>query len=245
MFGVHRNVLDFYKKDKNFKKLGFMKSMILLLLLVTSMMVAQNGIEKNLGDFTDLKTYRGLQVELIKSDSPKVIIEGNKASSVTVTNKNGVLKISMKIENTFSSDEVMVYLHYSNPISVIDANEGSNIFSDEEIAQDRVEVRAQEGARIKLELKAKNVEVVASTGGYINLSGNSVSQDVRVNTGGIYKGAGLKTEHTKVNAATGGNAEIFASKSLDANASTAGIIDIEGSPEQVTKKESTGGNIND
>jgi hypothetical protein len=182
---------------------------------------------------------------LIKSESPKLIIEGNKASSVTIKNANGVLKLSLKIENTFSSDEVMVYLHYSEPISVIDGNEGSNIYSDELIKQERLVVRAQEGARIKLELDVKSLEVATSTGGYINLIGKSESQDVKANTGGIYKGSMLKTEHTKINAATGGNAEIFASKSVDAKASTAGIIDIEGDPEQVSRKESTGGNIND
>ncbi len=215
------------------------------MLLATSAAMAQDRIEKNLGDFTHLKTYRGLQVEMIQSESPKLIIEGNKASSVTVKNANGVLKLSLEIENTFSSDEVMVYVHYSDPISVIDANEGSNIYSDAVIEQDRVEVRAQEGARIKLELDVKTVEVVTVTGGYINLSGQAESQDVKANTGGIYKGARLKTEHTKINVATGGNAEIYASKSVDAKASTAGIIDIEGDPEQVSRKESTGGNIND
>ena len=222
-----------------------MKKILIMLLLVSTAAVAQDRIEKNLGDFSEVKTYRGLQVELIKSDSPKLIIEGNKASSVTVKNNNGVLKLSLKIENTFSSDEVMVYVHYTNPITVIDANEGSNIYSDETLLQDRVEVRAQEGARIKLELDVKNVEVVASTGGYINLSGKAESPAARANTGGILKAARLKTEHTKINAATGGNAEVYASKSIDANASTAGIIDIEGDPEQVSRNESTGGNIND
>ncbi len=221
-----------------------MKRVLIMLLFATTAVMAQDRIEKNLGDFTEVKTLRGLQVELIKSDRPKLIIEGNKASSVTFKNSNGVLKLSMKIENTFSSDEVMVYLHYSDPLLVVDGNEGSNVYSDEVMEQERIEVRAQEGARIKLELDVKSAEVVTSTGGYINLSGKAESQDVKANTGGIYKGARLKTEHTKINAATGGNAEVYASKSIDARASTAGIIDIEGDPEQVTRNESTGGNIN-
>ncbi len=221
-----------------------MKKVFIMLFFLTTAIAAQNRIEKNLGDFKEVKAYRGLQVELIKSDSPKLIAEGNKASSVTVKNNNGVLKLSLEIENTFSSDEVMVYLHYSEPISVVDGNEGSNIFSDEVLDQERIEVRAQEGARIKLELDAKNVEVVTSTGGYINLSGKAESQEVRTNTGGIYKGGRLKTENTKVNAATGGNAVVYASKSIDAKASTAGTIDIDGDPEQVSMNESTGGNIN-
>ena len=215
------------------------------MVLATAGVVAQDRIEKNLGDFSELKTYRGLQIELIESDSPKIVIEGNKASSVTVKNVNGLLKISMKIEGTFSSDEVMTYLYYSDPISLIDANEGSNIYSDNAIKQDKVEVRAQEGARIKLDLDVQKVEVVTATGGYINLSGSAESQEVRANTGGIYKGADLKTKETTISAATGGNAEIYATNSVDAKASTAGIIDIKGDPEKVTKKESTGGNIND
>ena len=51
-----------------------------------------------------------------------------------------------------------------------------------------------------------------------------------------------KIDGSKV-AGTGGNAEIYASTSVDAKASTAGNIEILGDPEQVTKKESTGGNI--
>jgi hypothetical protein len=227
------------------KKGRIMKKIMILMVLATAGVVAQDRIEKNLGDFNELKTYRGLQVELIESDSPKIVIEGNKASSVTVKNVNGLLKISMKIENTFSSDEVMTYLYYSDPISLIDANEGSNIYSDNTIKQDRVEVRAQEGARIKLDLDVKKVEVVTATGGYINLSGTAESQEARANTGGIYKGADLKTKEATISVATGGNAEIFATKIVDAKASTAGIIDIKGDPEKVTRKESTGGNIND
>lgn len=222
-----------------------MKKIIIVMLLVTAGVAAQDRIEKNLGDFKELKVYRGLQVELIESDSPKIIIEGNKASSVTVKNINGVLKISMKIENTFSSDEVMTYLYYSEPITLIHANEGSNVFSDKEIKQDRLEVVAQEGAKVKLELDVRELDISAATGGYINLKGKADSQKVKANTGGIYKGADLESIDTRVSTATGGNAVVFATKSLDAKASTAGIIDIKGDPENVTKKESTGGNIND
>lgn len=222
-----------------------MKRMFLVLLLVGSATMAQERIEKNLGDFSEVKTYRGLQVEMIKSESSKLIIEGNKSSSVTFKNVNGVLKLSLKIENTFSSDDVMVYLHYSDAIKIVDANEGSNIYSDEVIQQEKIEVKAQEGARIKLKLDVKKVEVVSATGAYINLKGSCEDLQVKVNTGGIYKGIDLKAQSTKANAATGGNAEVYAEKSIDANASTAGTIKIHGNPEQVTRKESTGGNIDD
>ena len=42
-----------------------MKKALFFLLLMTGTLTAQDRIEKNLGDFNVLKTYRGLQVELI------------------------------------------------------------------------------------------------------------------------------------------------------------------------------------
>ena len=216
-----------------------MRIVLLSFLLMASTMLAQDKIEKNLGDFNEVKVYRGLEVELISSDSPKVVIEGEKSSEVVIKNNNGLLKITMNIEGTFSSDDVSVRLYYKDPIRLVDGNEGSYVYSDGELKQEQLEIRAQEGARMKLDVNTTDLKVVAATGGYINLKGKAKVQDVKVHTGGIYKGASMKSENTTVNAGTGGNAEIYASTSVDAKASTAGNIEILGDPEQVTKKEST------
>ena len=218
---------------------------VVLLLLICVPIFAQDKIERNLGDFTKVKSYRGLQIELIKSDQPKIIIDGNKSSHVTVKNDNGTLKISMDLTGTFNSDDVMVYLYYTKDLDLLDANEGSMIYSDQKITQDRLEARAQEGARIKLEFEGRKLEVMSNTGAYINMKGSVEDQDVKVNTGGIYKGERLTAQNTEVNAATGGNAEVFAVKSVDAKANTAGIIKVHGDPEQVSSSESTGGKIKD
>jgi len=218
---------------------------VVLLLLICVPIFAQDKIERNLGDFTKVKSYRGLQIELIKSDQPKIIIDGNKSSHVTVKNDNGTLKISMDLTGTFNSDDVMVYLYYTKDLDLLDANEGSMIYSDQKITQDRLEARAQEGARIKLEFEGRKLKVMSNTGAYVNMKGNVEDQDVKVNTGGIYKGERLTAQNTEVNAATGGNAEVFAVKSVDAKANTAGIIKVHGDPEQVSSSESTGGKIKD
>lgn len=218
---------------------------VILLLLICVPIFAQDKIERNLGDFTKVKSYRGLQIELIKSDQPKIIIDGNKSSHVTVKNDNGTLKISMDLTGTFNSDDVMVYLYYTKDLDLLDANEGSMIYSDQKITQDRLEARAQEGARIKLEFEGRKLEVMSNTGAYVNMKGSVEDQDVKVNTGGIYKGERLTAQNTEVNAATGGNAEVFAVKSVDAKANTAGIIKVHGDPEQVSSSESTGGKIKD
>lgn len=220
-----------------------MKGLVFALMFVTSFCFAQEEITMNLGDFHSLKTYRGLQVELIKSDASKVVIDGNKSSEVTVKNNNGTLKISMSITHTFSADDVMVYLYFKDNINLIDANEGSHIFSDEVLKQDKITCKAQEAGRIKLELDTDQLDVTVVTGGEIKLKGVSKNQNIKANTGGIYKGAALNTEYTNVTSNTGGMAKVTASKLVDASANTGGIINIEGEPEEVKKSESLGGYV--
>jgi hypothetical protein len=172
--------------------------------------MAQEEITMNLGDFHTLKTYRGLQVELIKADAAKLIIDGNRSSEVTVKNNKGTLKISMSISHTFSADDVMVYLYYNDDIDVIDANEGSHIFSDEIIKQEKLTTKSQEAGRIKLEIDTDQLNVTVVTGGQVTLKGSSKNQDVKSNTGGIYKGERLETEYTNVSSYTGGIADVEA-----------------------------------
>ena len=220
-----------------------MKRLVFALMIMSASVVAQEKVTMNLGDFHSLKTFRGLKVELIKADAPKIVIEGNRSSEVTVKNNNGLLKISMSLSHTFSADDVMVYLYYKDNIDLIDANEGSHIFSDEIFKQDKLTTKAQEAGRIKLEIDTDQLNVTVVTGGYVSLKGTSMNQNIKSNTGGIYKGERLETEITTVSAYTGGMADVKASKLIDANASTGGTVSISGEPEEVKKKESLGGYV--
>ena len=224
-------------------KIKSMKILVFILMFISALGIAQEKVTMNLGDFHSLKTYRGLQVELIKADAAQLVIDGKRSSEVTVKNNNGTLKISMSISHTFSADDVMVYLYYKDNIDVIDANEGSYIFSEEILKQEKLTAKAQEAARIKLKIETEQLDVAVVTGGEVNLIGTSKNQNIKSNTGGMYKGEELETEYTQVSSYTGGTASVKASKLVDAIASTGGIISIIGEPEEVKKSESLGGYI--
>ncbi|WKK66024.1 head GIN domain-containing protein [Lutimonas zeaxanthinifaciens] len=220
-----------------------MKKIVFTLMLISSVAMAQEKVTMNVGDFHSLKTYRGLQVEMIKSNESKVVIEGNRSSEVTVKNSNGILRISMSISHTFSADEVMVYLYYKDEVNLIDANEGSYIFSDEVIKQDHVTLKAQEAGRIKLEVETNKVESNAVTGGEVKVKGTTTELDVKANTGGMFRGERLKSENAEVSAGTGGVADVHALKIVNAKATTGGVVSISGDPEEVKKSESLGGYV--
>ena len=171
-----------------------MKKLIIALLLVaTTATYAQET--KAVGDFTEVKVFDRMRVNLIKSSDNKVILKGKDIEDIELINKNGVLKIRMDINKIFDGNETFVEVHYNN-LRVIDANEGAEIVVNELIEQPRIEIRVQEGAQVKVGLEVENAEMRAVTGGIINASGTAKNQNVEVNTGGIYEGKSLETTDT-------------------------------------------------
>jgi hypothetical protein len=225
-----------------------MKNIIYICTLLFSFNAfAQSTITKNLGDFTTLKVYNGIELELIKSKEHKLEITGEKSEIVKVKNVNNTLKLSLPFslipEKNAADGKVLIKLYYNNNIAIIDANEGSTI-TGKEIIQDKLEVNSQERAFINLVVKVKYLDVRASSGGIIKLTGTTKNQNVDVDLYGIYNGFSLKSEfNSTVKAGTGAKAEIFASETLNAKVSFGGSIFYKGNPEVVKDKKVIGGII--
>jgi|TARA_B110000238_G_scaffold159934_1_gene173523 hypothetical protein len=225
-----------------------MKKIFFIGLMMFSLsQVAQTTITKNLGDYTILKVYNGISLELIKSTEAKLVITGKKSEKVKIKNVNNTLKISLPFslnpEDNYADGEVLVILYYSKSLDIIDANEGA-IITGKEIAQEKLEVNAQERAFINLILKVKNLEVRASSGGTIRLSGSVKNQTVDVDLYGVYNGFELETAlNATVKAGTGAKAEIMAGETLNAKVSFGGSIFYKGTPEVVKDKKMIGGII--
>ncbi len=226
-------------KTKPFK----MKNLLLaVFFLSTTFLVAQNPINKNVGDFNEVKVFDLIKVSLVKSDENKVMITGENADDVEIIIKNNLLKVRMKLDRSFDGTKTFVAVHYSD-IKLIDANEGAKVVGNELITQDSIELRAQEGASIIVGLDVDRVTVRAVSGGIIETRGKANTQDITLNTGGIYEGRDFETKNTTVKVRAAGEAEVKASNSVDARITAGGTIDIYGNPKNVTKKQTFGGKI--
>ncbi|MCD6543352.1 MAG: DUF2807 domain-containing protein [Flavobacteriaceae bacterium] len=222
-----------------------MRIILVFLLFVNTVAFSQEERTINLGDFNTLKSYRGLHVELVRSDHPKIVITGSKSKEVNVKNSNGVLKISLTVLETFSADEVNIIVYYNDNLDHLSANEGSVIFSNDKIEIEKLYLKATEAAEINLNIKSDYIEVKAYTGGIVKLEGLVKNQNISANTGGFYKGSDLESDDATVRVYTGGDATVNVSNLVDANASMGGIIRIKGDPKKVNKKESLGGYVRD
>ena len=223
------------------------KIIFICAIMLSSITFSQTVVTKNLGDYSILKVYNGIEVELVKSDEQKLEITGEKSEMVKIKNVNNTLKLSLpfslKPENNAADGKVLIKLFYNKNIAIIDGNEGATI-TGKDFNQDKLEVNAQERAFINLTTKVKYLVVRTSSGGIVKLTGTTENQEVDVDLYGIYNGFGLKTTgNSTVKAGTGAKAEILAGQTLSAKVSFGGSIFYKGNPEVVKDKKVIGGII--
>ena len=220
-----------------------MKRLFTLLVLVYAVsLTAQNSIEKTIGEFTELKVFDRIEVEMIKSNENKVTISGKNNKDVVVNNKNGKLKIKLNIEKLFDGNNTKVTLYYTT-VDVLDANEGAKIYSNDEIKQFELDLRSQEGGIINAVCDVSYLNVKAVTGGIVEVSGKSKKQNISLLTGGVFKGENNETENTEVSINAAGEAYINASKVVDIKIRAGGDVFVYGNPETVNESKVLGGRV--
>lgn len=220
-----------------------MKYLIITITLFTTVLLsAQNPLDKKVGDFNEVKVFDLIEVNLIKSDQNKVVISGEDVEDVQIINKDGKLKIRMELEKIFNGEKTFVEVHYTS-LEIIDGNEGSFIASNELIEQEKIVLKAQEGARIKVGLDVDKVEIRSVTGGIVETRGKANEQEIVLNTGGIYEGKRFETKNTTVKIQAAGEAEVNASNMVDATVRAGGDVYIYGNPESVKENTAFGGRI--
>ena len=112
------------------------------------------------------------------------------------------------------------------------------------IIQKFLEVKAQEGAFIDLDIQTKHLKVKTSSGGIVKLKGASKNQEIDLDLYGVYHGYDLNiTDYTSINVGTGAKAEIQAGETLNAKVSFGGTVFYKGEPEILKNKTVAGGII--
>ncbi len=218
-----------------------MKNVIFIALFIFSA-VSFSQQTTEVGEFNELKVYDLITVKLVPAATNEVVVNGNNADYVKIINDNGVLKIRMELEERFDGNATNVTVYFKN-ISILDANEGSYIFSETEMESISLELRAQEGAKIEVKAAVNSLYIKSVSGGIINVEGTAIRQDITINSGGIYNGENLISTEADVNVTAGGVATLHTTERIDAKVTAGGSIKVYGNPQHVKKKRLAGGNI--
>ena len=220
-----------------------MKTIVTICLtLVTLTSFAQRTIDREVGDFNEIKVFDLIEVNMIQSDENRIMIKGRNTEDIKWANKDGVLKLRMQLDKKFTGEDTFIEVYY-NDVDVIDANEGAHITCNELINKTKIELRAQEGAKITIGMDVAVADIRAVTGGMVQASGLAENQSIVLNTGGIFEGRDLRTSISDVKISAGGEAEVFASDRVDVNVKAGGDVTVYGQPKEVNKKTFVGGRV--
>ncbi len=216
---------------------------VFLLAVVFNSNAQEEKITQELKNFTSIKAFDGLSVNLIKSDVNRAVITGANTKKVAIVNNSGVLKLRMQIDKIFSGYRTFVDLYHTETLTIIDVNEDARISSETVFVQDVLELKAQEGGEIQLNCQTEQLLVKAVSGGDIIATGFSDNQDIIINTGGTFDGKEFKTKFTTITVNAGGNATIYATDYVKANVKAGGKVFVYGDPMKMDERTVFGGKI--
>lgn len=202
-----------------------------------------NGQKKSIGDFSELIIRDGLHVTLIKSETNEVMITSENEQGVTLTNKDGQLKISMKPVEALKGIDGNIELFYTGRINKIDVSRGAYLSILDTIVTQNIDVISRKGGEIELLLDAKSAKYVAKTGGKIIVKGQVDQQHIHISSGGVVNAEHTLSKDTAAKILFGGSCDIQATSFFNLTTRFGGVARVHGNPLKTVHNKMLGGSI--
>jgi len=228
----------------------------LIIFSLSSCIFGEGGIEKagkiiqinrTLDHFTGISVNSGIEVEIKMGTTEGVLVEaGERIIPQVITEvRGGILHIERKHRGfAFQNNQnnIKVYVN-ARELSSIEGSSGSSIHSLNLISSQNIEIQANSGSSIRINVKALNIQAEASSGSDLDLSGNSDKIHLEASSGSSLRAGDLNTQFAEVKSSSGSDIHVLVTKILNGEASSGGSIHYRGNPSQVSKEASSGGSI--
>jgi len=194
-------------------------------------------------DFTKIKVSTGLDLYISQGAKNQITVEADEnLQDIIITEVNdGILKIYSE-KNIWKAKARKVYVTIKN-LEAITATSGSEVYTNEILKVDNLNISATSGADIHISVDANTVETTATSGSDIEVSGVSNNHISKATSGASIDAYQLRSKNVTVRVTSGADINVYASESIDAKATSGGDIDFKGSPKKVNKKTSSGGSV--
>lgn len=241
-----------------------MKNIIVLLAFIvisSSTQLFAQEVERSLADFSAVSVDYGIQAELLKGTSNKVVltVSGTKEDKVTSEIVDGQLFLTFKNTNKLEGVSVSAKIYTTGVIEGVAAsNEATLSVKDAPAASSLKIVVTTSGkldmtaktqsavvsigrsAKVKLAIEANELNATVSGNGRLDITGKAESLKVNANSSGVYKGFGLQCKSLTAQAHGNGRAEVSVSESLLANVVSGGKVLYKGDPTLKVNATSSG-----
>jgi len=198
---------------------------------------------RQVAEFDQINVSRGMNVYISQGSPAKVVViaDNNLHEVIETRVEGGTLKVYVN-ENIRWAKEKKVMVTVEK-LSGLESTSGSNVWSQNQIMSENLEMKATSGANITMDVNAKYLKADCSSGANIRISGLAKEAELGTSSGANLKGEELKAENCKMKASSGGNVSSTVHGRLEAKASSGGNVVYYGEPTETDVNTSSGGNI--
>lgn len=215
----------------------------LCLLLSVTLAFAQKSETRDLRSFSSISVGEAINVEVVAGSSEKAVVQVDGADLDDVLTEvfGDRLKIRMR-QGNWRNVSVNVVVTYKT-LEEIDVSSAADLISKGPIKGDQLEIEVSSAGDVEVEVDVDELEVRVSSAGDLTVEGRAREQYVKVSSSGDYDGYDLETEVAEVDASSAGDARVFVTKELEADASSSGSVYYRGNPTKVYADSSSGGRV--
>ena len=203
----------------------------------------------DLSGFSQVDISTGIRATITVGAAHSVVAEGAKDELDELVVRLEGTKLHAYIDRSiFNLFDVfghgVVHLAITMPaIDSVEATSGANV-SVAGAEAELLRLDASSGAVIEAAaVEAGRVEIDLSSGARIRAEGNCEAVVADASSGANLEAGALNCATAQVEASSGGHAEVFATESVTAKASSGGYVGAAGRPAQIDRSESSGGRI--
>ncbi len=224
------------------KKLSYL-FLVTVLLAGFAPVFSQNTETRNLSSFSRVQVGEAIEVYLVKGTSEKAKIEarGIDLDDIVTDVSGDKLRIELRRGNHRNID-VTIWVNYKY-LDAVSVSSAATVRTEGVLKSEKLRIEASSAGDAILEIDTDVLRVSVSSSADVTISGRALYQDVSVSSAGDYHGYNLKCEEAEVNASSSGSAKVFASKRIEARASSAGSIRYRGNPDKEYVSSSSGGSV--
>jgi hypothetical protein len=172
------------------------------------------------------------RVTFIQSDRFELVYEGyeNLYDNLEIRNRNGELIIENKKRFLRMVSNTPRLTIYGKDLSKVNLSGATNFYAEHIENNSQLDIYSSGASEMKIDVKCPSVKVKLSGAGSVKISGLTRDFTATISGAADIKAYDLMSENTEVNISGAGNAQVYASKSLNAKATGAGNISYKGDP---------------
>ncbi len=214
-----------------------------VLLLAFSEAGAQNKIVRDIKPFDRVKVMDNVKVVFREGPTENLSFTAVGVGTEKVVTENNGRQLVIRMKPGFHKEaKVDVEVSYKK-IRSIEVWNGAKVEMPDTIRIDDIELSVSGNSTLQLNVNTNTLKATLSSSGRVDIGGKAEIQEVDVNTNAQYLAYELETVNGYVKVSTGAEGVVWATKYLDAAASSKGELKYRGSPEDVKSGTSLGGKI--